>query len=161
MKKILTCAAVLAATVSMSNVAHAENTGCGLGTMLFSGNKGVVPNILAVTTNGTSGNQTFGITSGTLGCNPRDTVKSSIKLFAFADENLSELASDTARGNGDYLESVAQILEIKEGDKSHFFNVMQSNFSNIFEGENTNTSNVVASISNVMKKDQVLKSYKI
>jgi hypothetical protein len=161
MKKILTYAAIAATTLTLASNANAENTGCGFGSILFNGNKGVVPNILAVTTNGSSGSQTFGITSGTLGCNPNSYVKSSIKLFAFADENLNELASDTAKGNGAYLESVAQILDIKEADKSHFFTVMQDNFSSIFEGEITNTANVVASISNVMKKDSVLKSYKI
>jgi hypothetical protein len=46
----------------------ANSTGCGLGTIIFEGQKGIAPQVLAVTTNGTSGNQTFGITSGTLGC---------------------------------------------------------------------------------------------
>ena len=57
--------------------AQQENTGCGLGTMLFDGQQGIAPQVLAVTTNGTSGNQTFGITSGTLGCTQDGVVKSS------------------------------------------------------------------------------------
>ena len=47
----------------------AGDTGCGVGTMIFKGKSGLAPHVLAVTTNGTFGNQTFGMTSGTLGCN--------------------------------------------------------------------------------------------
>ena len=46
------------------------NTGCGLGTLIF-GSKAddsVLLQILAVTTNASCGNQTFGISTGTLEC---------------------------------------------------------------------------------------------
>lgn len=161
MKKIISYTAIAATALTLSTTSHAENTGCGLGTTLFDGNKGVIPNILAVTTNGTSGNQTFGITSGTLGCNPNATVRSSFKLSSFADENLNELAADTAKGQGAYLEVASQIIGVQEDHKEHFFTVMQDNFSNIFENENTTTNMVVSSISDVMKNDKILKSYKI
>ncbi len=45
-----------------------SDIGCGLGTMVFDGQQGKVYKVLGATTNGTSGNQTFGITFGTLGC---------------------------------------------------------------------------------------------
>ena len=46
-----------------SSVALADqDVGCGLGSMLWAGQSGLVPKILAATTNGTFGNQTFGIT---------------------------------------------------------------------------------------------------
>ena len=160
MKKILSSAA-LAAAVLFSASVHAESTGCGLGTMLFDGDKGVAPNILAVTTNGTSGNQTFGISSGTLGCNKNDTVKSRAgKLFAFADKNLNQLAFDASRGNGEYLAATANIIGIKAADQNHFFEVVQNNFSNVF-AKNSNTKDVVDSLVALMAKDEVLKSYKI
>ena len=162
MKKILSIIAIASTTISLSSAANAGNTsGCGLGSILLNGNKGAPSNIMAVTTNGISGNQTFGITSGTLGCNGNDVVRSSVKFAYFADENLDELAQDSAKGNGEYLEAAAQILEIKEADKAYFFNVMQNNFSNIFSNENVNSTEVVASISRVMKSDEVLKSYAI
>src|SRR5690606_21045070 len=53
--------------------------GCGLGSKLFEGQRGVAPQVLAVTTNGTFGNQTFGISSGTLGCNQDGVVRSNWK----------------------------------------------------------------------------------
>ena len=36
--------------------------------MLFKGQRGVATHVVAATTNGTSGNNTFGMTTGTNGC---------------------------------------------------------------------------------------------
>ena len=58
----------------------ASSAGCGAGSILFEGQKGPVPQILAVTTNGSFGNQTFGITSGTLGCEKDGVVRSPTKV---------------------------------------------------------------------------------
>ncbi len=162
MKKILSCAAIaVICSAGFSSASQAESTGCGLGTIIFDGNKGVAPSVLAVTTNGTSGNQTFGISSGTLGCERNSVVKSkSAKLFSFANQNLDQLAFDASRGNGEYLEVAANIIGVKEADKNHFFKAVQGNFSNIF-AQNSNTKNVVESLVAMMEKDEVLKSYKI
>ncbi|MBP7710717.1 MAG: DUF3015 family protein [Rickettsiales bacterium] len=163
MKKILTSAVIAATALTISASAHAGNSaGCGLGSMLFNGHKGLGSNLLAATTNGTSGNQTFGMSTGTLGCDSQDVVKSKAgSLFAFTDANLNELAADSSRGNGEYLESVASIMEVKESDKAHFFKTVQGNFSSIFSSANTNTKDVVASLNAVMKNDKILKSYAI
>ena len=73
MKK-LCLVAVLAA---LPAVAMADNVGqCGWGSKLMAGQSGVVPQVAAVTTNGTFGNQTFGITTGTSGCTQDGTVSS-------------------------------------------------------------------------------------
>src|SRR5512143_1990 len=54
--------------VATSGVAFADpDIGCGLGTQIWTGSKGLAPKVLGATTNGTSGSQTFGISSGTLG----------------------------------------------------------------------------------------------
>ena len=64
MKKLLAIA-LLAAT---ANVATADqDIGCGLGSMIMAGQSGPIFKVLGATTNGTFGNQTFGITTGTLG----------------------------------------------------------------------------------------------
>lgn len=63
MLKKLALAALLAAG---SSVAMADNdVGCGVGTQVWAGQKGVVPKILAATTNGIFTNQLLGITFGT------------------------------------------------------------------------------------------------
>jgi hypothetical protein len=148
MKKIIASLLVATTALTISAAANAGNSaGCGLGSTIFDGKKGLLPNILAATTNGTSGNQTFGMSTGTLGCD--------------ADENLNEIASDAAKGNGEYLNSVASIIEIKESDKAHFFQIVQNNFSEIFSDENTTTKDVVASLNKVIKSDSTLSHYAI
>ncbi|HKB84382.1 MAG TPA: DUF3015 family protein, partial [Burkholderiales bacterium] len=65
MKRIFVAIALSA----LPAMAFADNVGtCGWGSKLFDGQKGAAPQVLAVTTNGTFGNQTFGISSGTSGC---------------------------------------------------------------------------------------------
>src|SRR5690554_3540402 len=65
MKKII-AGALLA---SASTLAFASPAGCGLGTaVIFPDANQWYEHVLAATTNDTSGNQTFGMTSGTLGC---------------------------------------------------------------------------------------------
>lgn len=156
--------AVIAASIMIfSTPAFADNTGCGLGTVVFQGNKGVVPDILAVTTNGTSGNQTFGISSGTSGCQRGQTIGNGrrIELFAFADKNMDEVALDMSKGSGEYLNSVADIIGIKESDKSRFFDLSQKNFSKLFSDENVTTATVVNNIAEMVNQDKILKTYKL
>ena len=145
MNKFLRLTSAAAVAIVASHSAQADSTGCGLGTMLFDGNKGVAPSVIAVTTNGSvSGNQTFGISSGTLGCDQNNRIDSKGgRLFSFADENLNELAADTSKGSGEYLDSVASILEIKETDKKHFNLAMQKNFSEIFSSQNVKTFGIM------------------
>ena len=81
MKKLL-AVALLAGT---AGVAMADdNTGCGLGTMIWAGQSGPIFKSFAVTTNGTSGNQTFGITTGTLGCDSNGAITSKRVTYDFA-----------------------------------------------------------------------------
>lgn len=51
-----------------------DSTGCGLGSMAWRGQRGIGPQVLAATTNGSFGTQTFGITFGTSGCDPDGRV---------------------------------------------------------------------------------------
>ena len=60
-KTLLTVAAVMSAAMFSANAHAVDSTGCGLGSLAWRGQKGPIPQILAVTTNGTFGNQTFGI----------------------------------------------------------------------------------------------------
>ena len=74
----------------------ALDIGCGLGTQLWAGNEGLVPKVLGATTNGTFGNQTFGITTGTLGCSQEGVITADARLRMFAGANLDNLARDMA-----------------------------------------------------------------
>ncbi|KPV41151.1 hypothetical protein AN478_04440 [Thiohalorhabdus denitrificans] len=134
--------AVLAA-LPMSSAMAKDSTGCGVGTMIFDGQEGVIPQVLAVTTNGTSGNQTFGITSGTLGCDQDGVVQSDAKLTAFVSSNMEKLAADMASGNGETLASAAELMNVPESDRAAFYQAAKDDFASIYGGEQVTAGQVV------------------
>ncbi len=99
--------------------------GCGLGSVVFGDKPGMIQ-ILAGTTNNVSGSQTFGISSGTLNCG--ESGKSA-KAEQFIDVNKVTLENDMARGQGESLQSLAQVLECKNAD---FSSDMKSNYNQAF-----------------------------
>jgi len=128
MKKILGLAIMIA--LSSVTLALAENngSGCGLGKKLFEGQKGLIPNILAATTNGISGNQTFGMTSGTSGCDADAVILNDKEQEVFVAANLDNLSQDMAMGGGQYLQSMAVLMGCGEGSFSDFAALTQDKY---------------------------------
>jgi len=129
MKKLL-IASVLLSSLSTAFAAHGP-AGCGLGSILFEGKEGKAFNVLAATFNGSSGNQTFGISSGTLGCEDAATAK--VSSVSFIEGNSVALANDIARGNGETLDAYLTMIKKTEADKK----VLQKKYSEIFSKGNT------------------------
>jgi len=127
-----------------------ENTGCGLGYMIMQGNDGLLFQILAVTTNGTSGNQTFGITSGTLECEQPNRLVSKELLNNYIADNMDNLARDIARGQGEYLNTLAVLMEVPEGTRTLFYATLQDNFSRIYPGTDVTSIDVLQNIESLM-----------
>lgn len=152
MKKFsIYCIALVAVVFFVSeSFAAVGNAGCGLGHVIFKGDTGKTMQILAATTNGTSGNQTFGITSGTSGCDEAGNVVYNEKVENFVAKNMDNLASDMAKGSGEYLTTLAVLLEVKEGNRASFNTKLQSNFSKIFTSEKVTSKEVVANINDVV-----------
>ena len=99
----------------------------------------------------------FGITFGTLGCSGTGTVTA--QAVTFTNENSESLARDMAVGQGESLNVLAELLNIKAADKAHFFAVSKANFSKIYAAENASSVQVLASLQSVMAQDNVLKAY--
>jgi len=161
MKKIILTAVAVAALPVASVIAAPNNVGCGLGSMVWEGQSGIAPQILAVTTNGTMANQLFGISSGTLGC-ARDGVVSlpvPHRIAQFTGDNLEKLARDMAVGDGESLNSLASLWEVETQDKPAFFKATQTHFAQIFPNENVTSKDVLLSLNNVLAADPALKRY--
>jgi Protein of unknown function (DUF3015) len=156
---MLALALAMPAALAQQGDETANSSGCGLGTMVFEGQKGVAPQILAVTTNGTSGNQTFGITSGTLGCTQEGVVRPPTKVRMLLMSSLDNLAVDMARGDGETLDSLASLLGIEDQDRPRFFSALQNNFARIFANENVTAEEVLVSMNAVLAEDAVLSRY--
>jgi hypothetical protein len=158
MKKLLAIA-LLAGT---AGVAMADDSaGCGLGSMIWEGHSGPIFKLFAVTTNHSSGNQTFGITTGTLGCETNGAVTSRAKLSMYTGSNTESLARDMSVGHGESLNVLADLMGIKQQDKAHFFSVTKANFGRIFAPQNQSTGQILASLHQVMTEDSTLAAYAV
>lgn len=157
MKKQIMAVALVGAFFSVS--ASAENTGCGLGSMVWQGQSGIAPQVLAVTTNGTSGNQTFGISSGTLGCTQDGVVTSDARLSMYTGSNMDMIARDMAVGSGESLHVMADLMDVEEADRSEFFQALRQNYGSIFSTSDASAEDVLAGINATLKADERLSRY--
>ncbi len=160
MKKIIVASFISAMAVSTANAAP-NNVGCGWGSMVFDGKKGVAEQVLAATTNGTFGNQTFGITSGTAGCARDGVVQKYAAADAFTGANMEKLARDMSVGQGEALETMADLMGIAEEHKPAFFKSSKDNFAKIFSSENVTSEEVLTALNDVMASDKVLSQYAV
>lgn len=128
------------------------SAGCGLGSIVIGNQSGMVQ-ILAATTNGTSGTQTFGITSGTSNCDAdQNGGKKSASLFITA--NRDALEKDISRGNGETVSALSGIMGCR--DSTRVGAELQRNFEMIFPNDKVSTDQVVHSILNTVKGSPTL-----
>lgn len=157
MKRFVVAGVALAFAVTVMlpgvsySAAYNENTGCGLGNMLFKeiGQDSILFQILAVTTNGTFGNQTFGITSGTLGCKKPTKVVENEKVEKFVADNMDSLAADMAMGRGESLDTLSELMGVPAEKKAEFYASLQSNFTKIYTSEKVQSADVIDGIASV------------
>jgi len=151
MKKLIAGAILLGA----SSMAFAQ-PGCGVGAMIWKGQSGIAPHVLAATTNGTFGNQTFGMTTGTLGCQTNESVQS---MAMYMDSNIDKVARDISRGSGENLDTLAVLLGVDAEDRETFNTVLKNNFATIFPNSNTTSGEAVDSIVSLLEQNESLNKY--
>ena len=156
LRKTVLAAALMALP---AGAALAHDTGCGAGTILWEGQSGVAAEVLAVTTNGTFGNQTFGITSGTLGCSQGGVVRVAERIPMYASDNMEQIAADMATGQGESLAALADLYGIAPSDRQAFYDTTQDNFGTIFAAENVTVGQMLASLESVMADNTQLARY--
>jgi hypothetical protein len=124
--------------------------GCGLGSLVFGNQPGAVQ-ILAATTNGTFGSQTFGITTGTSNCGPGMMAQGTKD---FVEANREVLAKDISRGQGEAIGALAVINACQDSKKVGA--ALQANFSSIFPSENATNEQVTDAIVKTLHSDAAL-----
>lgn len=156
-KRLIAVAALALAPLA---TAQADNdAGCGLGTQVMAGKSGIFAHLVATYTNGLLGNQTFGITSGTLGCNGNSEVTADADLRKFASTNLDQLTVEMAAGEGEALTALAGLYGIDQQDRAAFYGLTKSNYGTIVHGDNVTAGEVLASIRTLMATDARLSRY--
>lgn len=159
MKRNITLGVILAlAPVSMA-MAASNNVGCGIGSTIFKGKSGIAPQVMAATTNGTLGNQTFGISSGTLGCATDGVVDVPAKMSMFIDTNMDKLAQDMSVGSGETLSSLADLIGMEDAAKARFFSLTKAHFGEIISSESVTAQDVIAALNRLLAADQDLAIY--
>lgn len=125
-----------------------DNTGCGLGTMLFKDNAddSIIIQSLAVTTNGTLANQTFGITSGTSECQKPARIAATERVNEFVVANLDGLARDIAAGGGETVASLAELMEVPQEERPAYYRSLQAHFTEIFPRPDVSSAHVVETV---------------
>jgi hypothetical protein len=151
---VFVASSAFAAAKGGSGRAH-RNVGCGLGTMLWQNNAddSVLSQTLQVTTNGTCGNQTFGITTGTSECEQPANFAKNDRLNEFVVANMDNLAKDIAKGNGETLETFAELMQVPAEKRADFYRSLQANFAKVFSSEHVVLANVVDNAAAVASKN--------
>ncbi len=149
MKKLLVFAvtvAVMAFAVG-SAFAGSANTGCGLGSLVWQGKAdSSLFQAFEATTNGTFGSQTFGITTGTSNCSQPSKFVSNERTNEFVMANMDNLAKDMARGSGETLEALADLMQIPAGERPAFYQKLQASFAKIFTSEDVVLAGVMDNV---------------
>jgi len=116
--------------VGFAMAAGARNygmAGCGLGSIVM-GPKG--NQVLAATTNGTSGTQVFGITTGTSNCADDGVAMDNSETRSFAEVNFDVIRQEMAQGQGENLQVLASLMGC---DQRSFGSTARAEYGSIFD----------------------------
>jgi hypothetical protein len=105
------------------------------------------------TTNGTFGSQTFGISSGTSGCTNDGTIMSEHKVNIFAAANYDSLSQEMARGGGEHLASLAELMGIPDESRPAFYALAQARYVALIESGNTTPAALIQTLQSGMETD--------
>jgi hypothetical protein len=109
--------------------------GCGLGSVVFGDKPGLVQ-VVSSFLNGTSGNQTFGISFGTSNC---EGMMKSAKTDQFIEVNKLALEKEMVRGQGENMSSLQNMMGCQN---ETFSNEMTANYKRGFPQGNASVADL-------------------
>ena len=128
-----------------SSVFAAGDAGCGLGSQIWRSN-GKLAQIFAVTTNASFYSQTFGITSGTSGCTASGLVQNDKAIQYFVEVNQEDLTREIAVGQGEKINTLAQMYGCSSSETQAFATKAQSSFSTVVPSSSISASEMIRNI---------------
>jgi hypothetical protein len=147
---VLAAGTGLAADQGIRGSGRYGTAGCGLGSLIFQDQPGMVQ-VLAATTNGTFGTQTFGITSGTMNCGAGMTAHGTRN---FVDANRDALAKDMSRGQGETIGALTVLAGCK--DSRQVGAALQANFKAIVPSEKATADEITPRLLQALQADKSL-----
>lgn len=111
--------------------------GCGLGSIVLEENTKLMQ-ILGATLNGTSANQTFGITFGTSNCNAgaQSAAANKAAQEMFVANNLNALSKEAAQGEGQTLNAFAFMLGCQGDNVNQFAKLSRESYDAVYSNDN-------------------------
>lgn len=152
MKRTLLALVTVAGLAAAASAASQNDAGCGLGTLLFKENR-PADQVLAATTNGCFGTQTFGITTGTLGCTSGGLIKSAQERRVFTATNFRALEQELAAGSGQYEASLAALTGCKAEAFSAF---AKARYEKLIPSEKTTSTELLNNIDKEISSDPAM-----
>ena len=64
----------------------------------------------------------------------------------FVEANFDNLRNEMAAGKGEYLDSLATLLEVPGSEKNNFFALTQQKYDRLFDSPNTTPQQLVAAL---------------
>jgi hypothetical protein len=125
--------------------------GCGVGSLIFGDQPGMVQ-ILAATTNSLFGNQTFGMTTGTLNCGEAAVGTKGAKVFIEA--NKEALAKDASRGSGETIATLSHLAGCK--DAKAVGKTLQRNYKTLFPAADAKSEVVTENVLSTLRSEKTL-----
>lgn len=134
--------------------AFAGDAGCGLGSMIIQKNA-KVQQLLAMTTNQIFLTQPLGITSGTSGCSASSIVQNDKQIQYFVEVNHDDLSREMAQGQGEKLNTLAQLHGCQSTEaQSAFANMTQNSFDKIVPSAQTEPGVMVQNLQKQLSENQ-------
>lgn len=124
----------------------AGDAGCGLGSLVIQRNTKLMQ-LFAITTNGSFGSQTFGITSGTSNCSSSGIVKNDKQIQYFVEANQDDITREMAQGHGDKLSTLAALHGCSTDQSvAGFSTAAQAHFEQIVPSAKVNAVDMVRNL---------------
>lgn len=158
--KNLVRAVILGGAVALAPTGAAI-AACGVGTTIWEGNESTGAKILAFTTNVWTF-KGISTTSEISGCGEKDNLfkkASNEKLNYYASQNLDHLAADFARGQGEHLDAVAHLIQVRAEDRTEFRALAQDQFEFLFPHDHVTAGEMLEHLSQLMTENEALASY--
>ena len=152
-------AAAMLAVILPAGAALADNdVGCGVGTEIWKGQKGLGPKLLALITNNVMF-QSVSITFGVMNCNGQNTVSADAELRRFAADQFDRIAREMATGGGESVDALAHLMGVAAQDRSAFAALAQAEFGTLFASDHTTSGEMLDALDRVMAEDPQLRVY--
>lgn len=142
--------------VSVGTKAEDKSSGCGLGWKVTSRQSLLSSYTRSITNASTS--STFGMTSGTSGCDHHSIVSNDKKDIHFAEVNFHSLMVEMAKGHGEYVKGFALVMGCKENQASDFSKITQRNYNRLFPIQGTTPGQLVQDVRSTMTSEGICNS---